>query len=157
MCRQTHVLRDRRGQQVGGLRLFRRLHRGLDVADHVLQVTGQRDAVLDHLDRRADSAAIGVTEHHQKWCVEVFHRVFEARKPVIVKEVAGNADHKKIARPLVEGKLRSDACVGAAQDRGDWILRVHTRCPAGRIVVVSRGICGITGVTLHQSLKRGIR
>ena len=53
------------------------------------------------------------------------HGIFEAREAVIVEEIAGEAHDEDVAGPLIEQQFGRDAAVGAAEDRGDRILRVR--------------------------------
>ena len=100
-------------------------HGWLDRLDELGEMTRQLGALGNNFDRCGDRAAIGVSEHHYERHAEDLHPVFEAGEPVLVDEIAGDTHDENIARTLIEGELWGDAAVGAAQHRGDRILRAR--------------------------------
>jgi hypothetical protein len=50
-----------------------------------------------------------VSEHHDERHAEKFHRIFEAGEPIVIGEIAGEPDNKKIAGSLIERKFRGNA------------------------------------------------
>jgi len=52
-----------------------------------------------------------VAEYHQKRHAQNLDRIFHARQPILIDEIAGNAHDKNVARSLLEEKLGRHSAV----------------------------------------------
>jgi hypothetical protein len=106
---KRNIFGDRGREKIAWRLRFRGFDRGFDRPDETRQMSPALGIVLDHFDRGADRAAIRVSEHHDERHAEKFHRIFEAGEPIVIGEIAGEPDNKKIAGSLIERKFRGNA------------------------------------------------
>ena len=144
---------DGRCEQVGWFLFLRCSDGWFDVAHQLLQMAGQGGAIVEHLDGRVDRAAVGMPKHHDQRRVENLHRVFEAGETIVIDEIAGETNDEEITGRLIESKLWRDARVGAAQDRGDRMLRRGARSAADRIILIGRCIGRVARIAIHDALQ----
>jgi len=152
----AHVGHDRTLPQIvaglleGGLDA--RLHRAHEVGDMAWQII----ALLQRRHRCIDGAATGVTQHHDQLRAEHGGAVLKAPESIGRHEVAGDANHEQVARPLIERQLRRDPRIGAAEDRGERRLALRAGGPAGGKVTLAQLVRHVARIAFEQTVERRV-
>ncbi len=106
----------------------------------------------------AHRAAPLVAKNNDQPRTEMFNRVFDAPKNVIIDQVASVPDYKKIADVLIENDFRSSPRIGAAEDNSEWMLRLRRlRTAGGRRLACRNFAANKTRISFLKFRQCGIR
>jgi hypothetical protein len=95
-----------------------------------------------------------MAQNHDQRRFEEIDRVFEARKAIVIDEIASDANNEEIARPLIEDQFRRHTRICTSQDGGERMLGFgQSRAADGKIR--PGALAGnITCIAFHEALQR---